>query len=114
MEYWAAGHPLYITISILTPNLTRFSNSCTKFSSLVIRTPERCADRHRCKLPAGVLERIGFTRHATVLLGQSRVEHSAEVHVTGRAAGGDDNTLSRPDVQDLAFARRRDADNLSR
>ena len=44
-------------------------------------------------LPAGVLERIGFAGYAVVFLGEPGIVDAAEVHVAGRAAGGDDDAL---------------------
>src|SRR3989338_7922109 len=94
-EYGAGQLPREIIV--LTANRSLSSNSIAVFESLVRQTPERCPDCHGCELSAGILKGIGFTGNL-VHLGQPGVEHSAEVHIAGTAACGDDDAPGRTDV----------------
>ena len=71
----------------------------TEFADLVVKTPERCADRHRRELAAGILVRPGHAGEAAIFFGKARVEHASEIDVTGRAAGADDDGLARADIR---------------
>ena len=64
------------------------------FQSLVGKTPQRSADRHRRELAAGVLKSIGLAadlEHRS----QARIEHAAKIYIAGTAAGGDNHRFTR-------------------
>ena len=83
------------------------------FGSLIGRAPERGPDGHGCNLSIAALPGPGFAGHL-VLLGQPRVERSAEVHVARTAARGDQDTLPRRNVHRAALVRCRDAKHPAR
>jgi hypothetical protein len=93
----------------LAADRPRFREVGAEFAGLVVKPPERGADRHRRKLAAGILVRPRHPGEPAIFLGQARVEHAPKVDVTGRAAGADDDGLVRTDREIVAIVAHRNA-----
>src|SRR4029079_12589216 len=91
VEDGAAGLPHQRAIAVLRTDLDCLTENDADLGRLVVCAPERCADRHRSELPAGVLGAEGLAGGTAVLLRETRVEDAAEVDVRCRAAGAKDN-----------------------
>ena len=92
VEDAAVGLPDQAGIAPLAPDVARLRDGDPLLAGLVGGAPKRRADRHRGQLAVAALVRPRLARHL-VLLGQPRVERTAQGHVAGAAAGGHQDAL---------------------
>ena len=99
VEDRTAGEPLEMPVIVLASDRARLGHVRTELADLVIKTPQRRADRHGRELAAGILVGPRHAGETAILFGQARVEHAPKVDIAGRAAGADDDGLARADIQ---------------
>ena len=103
VEDFAARMPAHIHIAILAADRARLGDAGAELAGVIEQAPQRGADRHGGDLAAGVLIGPRHAGEAAIFLGETRIEHAAEIDVAGRAAGGDDDRLAGADIEALAL-----------
>ncbi len=112
LEHRAVGLVDERAIPPAAADVARLGDGGAAVTGLAGGCPQRGAELHGGELAVGALMHPRLAG-LLILLGQPRIEHAAEVHVAGMAAGGDDDSLVGLDVHGVAAVHRRNADHAA-